>query len=427
MTTPNNADLECKQTDALGAANGKDKIKPICMPKKIQFLTELDKGSGNDGSGSTTSTAMLYDHRYNIEVCLFNGEKLPNSEDYKWAIEYISPSSPGKKIRRELKQQGARIGLEIDDIDYCGCELSIQAYTDAPEKFIELKQLVHHRFYWVDKKRIDKQIQERKSEPWRIDQGRSSLCGMAALFYVTIKNSADRYQKIAQDLHRMGECTLDGFRIKPSAKMYEIDPANHGVYKRMEMWEVDWIVLAGTRSSESNLGYHGLESGSWDQFAAINWPGMMEDLVKKIGGYKQTKAVDVDLLTPLTQNAFLSNSRDPAKDLVKLDEMEKSHREGKKILMMIDMDMLLDTPGYKLGDIAQSHWIVYEGGMVKDSTNQRVKFKVFSWGFDPDKGTKYRLNQVSLTSKANNPIRTSDGILFPSFTSNHYGHIEAYN
>ncbi|MFC7419214.1 hypothetical protein ACFQNF_04925 [Iodobacter arcticus] len=427
MTTPNNADLECKQTDSLGAANGKDNIKPICMPKKIQFLTELDKGSGNDGTGNSISKAMLYDHRYNIEVCLFNGEKLPNSEDYKWAIEYVSPSTPGKAIRRDLKQQGARIGLEIDDIDYCGCELSIQAYTDSPEKFIELKQLVHHRFYWVDKKRIDKQIQERKSEPWRIDQGSSSLCGMAALYYVTIKNSADRYQKIAQDLHRMGECTIDGFRIKPSAKMYEIDLANHDGYKRMRMWEVDWIVLAGTRSSESNLGYHGLESGSWDQYAAINWPGMMEELVKKIGGYKQTKAVDVGLATPLIQNAFLSNSRDPTKDLPKLDEMDKSYREGKQVLMMIDASMLSDRSGYKLSDIAQSHWIVYEGGMAKDSINQRVKFKVFSWGWDPSTGISYDIKNGEARSKERNPIKTSDSILFSSFTSNHYGHIEAYN
>ncbi|AZN35341.1 hypothetical protein [Iodobacter ciconiae] len=250
---------------------------------------------------------------------------------------------------------------------------------------------------------------------------------MAALYCVTIKNSADRYQKIAQDQHRMDECTIDGFRIKPSAKMYEIDPANHGGYKRMRMWEVDWIVLAGTRSSESNLGYHGLESGSWDQFAAINWPGMMEDLVKKIGGYKQTKAVDVDLATPLIQNAFLSNSRDPAKDLPKLDEMDKSYREGKQILMMIDMDMLLDTPGYKLGDIAQSHWIVYEGGMVKDSTNQRVKFKVFSWAYDPSTGIRYSINKNFPDSNASNPIKTSAGILFSSFTSSHYGHIEAHN
>ncbi|AMC34102.1 hypothetical protein [Janthinobacterium sp. B9-8] len=209
--------------------------------------------------------------------------------------------------------------------------------------------------------------------------------------------------------------------------MYEIDPADHDGYKRMRMWEVDWIVLAGTRSSESDLGYHGLESGSWDQYAAINWPGMMDNLVKKIGGFKQTKSVNVGLATPLFQNLFLSKSHDPVEDLLKLDEMDKSYREGKQILMMIDANMLSDTPGYKLGDIAQSHWIVYEGSLSKDEIKNTLSFEVYTWGFDPKTLKKYSIRGGKILEPDLYAVKTKQGISKLSFGSNHYGHIEASN
>ena len=77
-----------------------------------------------------------------------------------------------------------------------------------------------------------------------------------------------------------------------------------------------------------------------------------------------------------------------------LEYMERAHKEGATVLM-IDSQMFDDIVSYSYNDLlTQSHWIVYEGGLIfYNAANKPVKevgkatmlaFKFATWGENPD-------------------------------------------
>lgn len=68
--------------------------------------------------------------------------------------------------------------------------------------------------------------------------------------------------------------------------MYSIDPADSD-FENLKMPEVDWIVLASSRSGESSFGYDGLENGSLDQLKTVNWPSMLKPMLKSVAGVSE--------------------------------------------------------------------------------------------------------------------------------------------
>ncbi|MBW7569145.1 hypothetical protein KIF53_21480 [Chromobacterium subtsugae] len=410
--------------DSLKSSNSeKPNVTVIRVPRKITLLTPLCDGSSNDGSGEKTQKAMIYGEKYEFAITLMNGDEPANGSQYCWAIEYESPdTSRDQMVRKDLGNLGSRAKIEIDNPDFCGCDLKVKAYLDDPDQSCELVQFVHNRFRWFDAKRVESQVKDRMQEPWRIDQGRSSLCGMAALYYVTIKRSPDRYRRIAHELHRTGLCKIDDFSIEPSSSMYEVKP-NSSNYENMSMWEADWIVLAGTRSSESNLGYHGIETGNWDQFTAINWPGMMEGLVKKIAGYENVSAVGISLIGTVVKKALSYKGEDVLSALADLKSIDDIKNKGHQILLMIDARMIKNESGYSVGNLKDSHWVVYEGGLLDGS--DQVSFKLYTWGYNPETIRKYNLDG-ELGRPASKTVMTPSGIDNSAFESNYYGYIEAF-
>ena len=78
-----------------------------------------------------------------------------------------------------------------------------------------------------------------------------------------------------------------------------------------------------------------------------------------------------------------------------LEYMERAHKEGATVLMMIDSQMFDNIVSSSYNDLlTQSHWIVYEGGLIfYNAANKPVKevgkatmlaFKFATWGENPD-------------------------------------------
>jgi len=75
--------------------------------------------------------------------------------------------------------------------------------------------------------------------------------------------------------------------------------------------------------------------------------------------------------------------------------MEKAHKEGAAVLMMIDSQMFDNIVSSSYNDLfTKSHWIVYEGGLnFYNAANKPVKeigkattlsFKFATWGKEPE-------------------------------------------
>ncbi|QYS92127.1 hypothetical protein JJC04_06015 [Flavobacterium covae] len=152
----------------------------------------------------------------------------------------------------------------------------------------ETKVWKHNRFRWFDKMVVYEQAEARAKEPWRIDQGGTSLCGMACIFYLFAKEKPNDYKKFAFELFRTGEATFNSYTSKPSKEVTEKQvnkkgfPLNTG-----GMPLVDYVTMAGTRNT-GNPDYKGGD----EQFNAINTPWFMDELCTNLLGYKEVSSIN---------------------------------------------------------------------------------------------------------------------------------------
>ncbi len=412
--------------------------------KEIELLTTLDDGSSNDLSGGLQK-GMIFGKTYRFKVKSYTNETPKDKSVIKWMLKYHSLTE-NKWITIPLPAKGDTVKITMDEKDSCGRFVYIRAYIKDAEKEAELKKWKHNRFRWFDRKIIENQITERVKEAWRIKQGSSSLCGMAALFYAMLKRDAKAYEKLAKTLYRTGEYDIDKYVIKPHDKalsMYEVKPTDKD-YLNMGMFEIDWIVMATTRSKESlndQFVYNGFESGKTDMLKAVNWPDLLTRMCKEVAGFGNVQSHNLGFNSINNKKRLISSRIHDYfsdSDLEELQEINKLHKWGRTILLMIDADMINDNSSYNsLVDIGNdSHWVVYEGGLqffdLKGNATTVLKevaslsFKIFTWGRNPVNGEYKRINGSIDFDKDVINLKNKPGINVSSFKSNYYGYIEVY-
>lgn len=414
--------------------------------KSIKLLTALEKGSDNDGTGKNfNQDGAVFGKTYKFKVEAYTNLPPQDKKKIKWKFKYHSLSK-NKWIEHTSTITGEEYNLHLNEKDICGRTIHIMAYINDEESEGYMKVWHHNRFRFFDRKLVEKQAEERIKDPWKIKQASSSLCGMASLYNALIKKDSKRYLKIVKDLIQTGECNLDNYIIAPHAQaieMYDMHPKNSQDYKSMGMFEVDWLVLATTRSKEStrNLIYKGKESGKLDMLKAVNWPDMLTRMGKQVGGFGNSTSHGLSKISINDKKTviggrvhdYFSNS-----DLKELLEIDSLHKKGRHILMMIDADMIYNKASYNsLVDVFNdSHWVVYEGDVVFYDSSQNpttdldkaetVSFKVFTWGRNPNSGDYITLaEKIGIDQDVKNMI-TKPGLKIKSFKSNYYGYIEMY-
>jgi len=441
-----------QEAKIIGKKTGKklDEFTPRAEPpaettevKKIRLVSPLDDGSSNDEKNKL-QPGLVFGKKYTFEVESYTNKAPRDLSSIKWVMKYHSLKDNAWK-EWEAKATGSRVIFEFNEPDICGRYFHLKAYISSKDS-VEFEKTWHHnRFRFLDRKKIHTQIDERAADAWKIDQGGSSLCGMAALYYAMIKKDASSYSKLAKELYRTGEYTIGSYVLKPHEKavtMYDTKPTDAG-FKGMGMTEADWVVLATTRSKESlndHFVYKGFEGGKVDMIKAVNWPDMLTRTCKEVAGFGNATAHDLGLNAINNKKRLLSgriHDYFSNADLEELQKIDKSHNAGHKNLMMIDASMLEDVSSYNsMVDIGNdSHWVVYEGGLhFFDKTGvattvlddvETLTFRIFTWGYNPatlkdaagnNPHSKYKL----LSAKSGMKISAK------SFKSNYYGYIEVY-
>ncbi len=219
--------------------------------------------------------------------------------------------------------------------------------------------------------------------------------------------------------------------MDPTGNNYPIwTDANGKEVERMPM--ADWLSLAVLRSHESTtwiepmvlnpfppivipvpkkMIYKGKRENTMDQLAAVNWPGMMERLCREFLGFQNVESVGLSFNSLERRKSILSirnydeQSND---DLYSLLKMEKAHKEGATVLMMIDSQMFKNRVSYSYMDLfTKSHWIVYEGGLkfLNESNNTvtdpkeaiRIFFNFATWGVAPSNSHENLENENNIS------------------------------
>lgn len=414
--------------------------------KSIKLLTPLEKGSNNDGTGQNfNQDGAVYGKTYKFKVDDYTNLPPQDKKKIKWKYKYHSLSK-NKWMVHYSNVMGDEYNLYMNEKDMCGRIIHVIAYINNENSEGYLKVWHHNRFRFFDRKLIEAQAEERAEDPWKIKQGGSSLCGMASLYNVLIKRDSQLYLKIVKDLLRTGECILDDYTISPHSsalEMYDVNPKSSTDYINMAMFEVDWLVLATTRSKEStqNLIYKGKESGKMDMLKAVNWPDMLTRMGKQVAGFSNSKSQGLskisinDKKTVVGARVYDYFSHSDLRELQKIDML---HGKGHHILMMIDADMIYNKSSYNsLVDVLNdSHWVVYEGNLVFYDDQQAptldldeaktVSFKIFTWGRDPNSAQYITLSKKQDIDKDVQNMITKPGLKIKSFKSNYYGYIEMY-
>jgi hypothetical protein len=343
----------------------KPKKEPEVKRIKIDFK-ELDEGSANDGKNGT-QYGMIYGKKYHFEVGEFCENVEPqNDNTIKWEYSYINVS--GEIVIGAFKKRGRKITLKIDDLDMLGTTITIRAYIDKRLKSQEKDIWIHYRFRWFDKIIFENGLNDRINNPVNIEQHRTSLCGTAAILYVTAKNSS--YKSILKDAYmkffRTGYNNINNFLLDPNPSLFEMRPiAANNKYPKYDkssdlMKQTDWITLAGARSSD-NKSYEGKQGEDWD---AINWPSYMVKAAKEM--YKASQVKDKTFFV----TGF--NFED------KLLKIQNEWQNEWQIILLIDADMLSDKVSY-VGCLTNYHWIVYEGDLLIDSKKSEYTFSYYCW------------------------------------------------
>jgi hypothetical protein len=374
----------------------------------------------------------------------------PTHPGTKWRVVYTSKATSkhkGKKVAWMCHTAGTVLRLNLGEhfgdagYDMCGCEITVVAWQGENREAdamlgAKITVPVHNRFRWFDAQKFLKQVNERVKEPWRIDQGRSGLCGMAALYYLMIKKDAQAYKRLAIELHRTGIYDTGKCVIAPkNPVMFDISPQTNQRFKNMLMWDADWIVLGGTRSSESSVDYDALDTHGPSEKSLGEAMGKVKGIVNKIEAgaeYEYSKAQG-------SYYDYAAGTSDPLEKKLLLDvagyrsvsiqDDGKTKPNAVSILQQIDAEYSTGKSQFVLDINANmietnnfgGHWVVYAGGLNMLELPGKLSFRIFTWARNPDTRMCY-----SVEGKSRDFVLNVDTqIAYQVFIDNFYGYIKA--
>lgn len=344
--------------------------------KTIKLLTDLDDGSGNDGSGTVKEkSGIVFGKTYTFKVENYTNGDPKDKSLIKWAVSYTDPET-GKYYKNTLEDvvTGDTVNITFKNHNMCGTNLEIKAYINDLENEGKVNVFKHNRFRFFDGKIYLDGLASRRDDPSKIDQQATSLCGTAALLYFFAQNYKSEFFNSYKEFFRTGAGTINKFKLDPNLDLYEVKPiednSEYPHYAKYSdgtpckphilMHITDWIILAGTRSSD-NKDYEGKNNENWD---AINWCSYMVSAMQNLYG-----ASSVEDKTSIFMGGVYSNT---------LIEIQKLYQEGWHVVLMIDSDMLDDSVSY-IGCLTNYHWISYEGDLFFDTENNKYQFSYYCW------------------------------------------------
>mgnify|MGYP001005105278 FL=1 len=212
--------------------------------------------------------------------------------------------------------------------------------------------------------KVNKELLDRMALKTFPNQGESSLCGPATLFYCLLMDYPDIYKQAVAELWRDGKTMIDDLKIEPSARAKNPkDLFNKKDEKRISA--IDWMTLASLRDSTNNIMAY---SSPFDQAGGITLPADIIDWFKK-AGYRHV-------------DTFVSNS---PKNIIKINFYQD--HPNYHVISLVNSGFI---SGQGLPTINfPNHWVVWtdqvrnrDGSPIRSDIkpSDTIKLKSFTWG-----------------------------------------------
>ncbi len=346
--------------------------------EKIQLTTKLEQGYDDSG---TLVEGMQYEVTYEFEVIKFKNDNIPSDDSLiKWSYRFegedgaIEPAGAGKIC----DTRGRKLRLRLtNNPDICGRELVIYAFIESKDTGATFKKWVHYRFRWLSRKQIKQEVADRVGKAELIDQGGTSLCGIAVVGYNFAKGQSAAYEKFVLDMHRRGDATIAAtnykvtidsdehlLKYKQTDKEYPEESAT-----KKKMATADFVFLVTIRDYLNDVFDYdpdgpnagGLVEGS----TGITFPGTVASVMKNVANY-QDVINDTNLLT---------SKWETASDMV--TKLKEKLTEGYRLAIEINADNF--TKNKKPFWTNPNHWV----GLLDichDDTAGTVWVQIYTWG-----------------------------------------------
>ena len=346
--------------------------------KSIELITELDDGSANDGSGGLQK-GMVFGKKYSFKVTEYTNEEPKDKSKIKWMIKYHSPElSKDKWVEIPSTITGENYTIFANEKDMCGRFAYIRAYIDNEKEEGELKIWKHNRFRMLDRQILVIETGLRANISSAIDQGGSSLCGIAVVGYYLARDQPKVYSKFVLEMHRRGDVTIDDnnykveidkdehlLKYKPSDKKYPNGSLGLG-----KMLTADFVFLVTIKDFLNNIFDYDPDDensgGLVEGGTGLTLPSEVASIFKNIANYSDV-INDTNLLTSKWQSASSS-----------ADELEKKLNDGYRIGLLIEVTNFLENKIDLVSWSKPSHWV----GLLKivnDKKSEQISITVFTW------------------------------------------------
>ncbi len=358
----------------------------IIAVEEIECISDLDEGSNNQGDGGTQN-GFIYGKEYEFKIKKYRDDRLP-SEDMKKKIiwEYSYKNDNDELITNTIASSGETFKLKIDNLEMLGKEISICAYLGKQRRDGKLDVFCHNRFRYFDRKIVNQQISKRKNSPWKIDQGGSSLCGVALAGFYLARDNFDIYEDYIKEIHRKGS-----YLFKATDYQIKIDSDEHLIkyktsdskypeqsYSKAPMEEIDFIFLLTIKDNLNTVWDYDPDNGNVGGFieggTGLTLPNEIETIFEKINNFNDV----IDETNLITSKWF--NSSDS------VSELKKLIKDNYKIAILIEGSSFQSNK--KASFSVPTHWVGVLD-IIDNSKNKEIQVLVYTWG------TKYKKWKMS--------------------------------
>ncbi|MBE9013569.1 hypothetical protein IQ250_25580 [Pseudanabaenaceae cyanobacterium LEGE 13415] len=206
----------------------------------------------------------------------------------------------------------------------------------------------------LEKTIVISEMRSRVSNPFAIDQGGQPFCGPASVLFELVRKQPSRYVQICRNLFESG-----GFQ--GATQWIRADEQLRGnVDRHLRMSQVDWMVLATLRESETLL--FPVEPNAPDlirNLAGMTKSWEIKGWIRELLGYSRTNY----------HQAYLFN------DVEAMNQSIAAIQAGGVAMLLITAEGLLQDNPPPIP--FPSHWVTLLGGFVVN--RDRVSFDVYTW------------------------------------------------
>ncbi|MBE8610768.1 MULTISPECIES: hypothetical protein [Psychrobacter] len=228
--------------------------------------------------------------------------------------------------------------------------------------------------------KVNKELVDRLALKTYPDQGTSSLCGPATLFYCLLIDHPKLYKQAVAELWKDGKTSINQLNIKPfdarkAEELFQPDDIT------LRVSAIDWMTLAGLRDSWNSILCY---DSPLKQVAGITTPGEIKDWFR-LAGYR-------------VKDAYYAPS---VKNFIEINNYVKDSKYH--VISLVD-SRIISTQN-KAFFVYPNHWIVWKDALrtsnkpITDNLtySDNVSFKLFSWG-DPNMSTHADLSYVKFSA-----------------------------